>query len=53
MNVNGKRYRTIWLREDDDRVVRIINQQVLPFKFEVLDLRTVEDVRRARNLLRT
>jgi methylthioribose-1-phosphate isomerase len=47
MNVNGKRYRTIWLREDDNRVVQIINQQALPFKFEIMDLRTVEDMRRA------
>jgi methylthioribose-1-phosphate isomerase len=47
MNVNGKRYRTIWLKESDPSVVQIINQQVLPFKFEILDLRTVEDVRRA------
>jgi methylthioribose-1-phosphate isomerase len=47
MNVNGKHYRTIWLKEDDNRVVQIINQQVLPFQFEVLDLRTVEDIRKA------
>jgi methylthioribose-1-phosphate isomerase len=47
MNVNGKHYRTIWLKEDDNKVVRIINQQALPFQFEILDLRTVEDIRRA------
>jgi methylthioribose-1-phosphate isomerase len=47
MNVDGKHFRTIWLEERDKRVVRIINQQVLPFKFEILDLRSVEDMRRA------
>ncbi|AEF82749.1 S-methyl-5-thioribose-1-phosphate isomerase [Leadbettera azotonutricia] len=47
MNVNGKRYRTIWLKESDPSIVQIINQQVLPFKFEILDLKTVEDIRRA------
>ena len=45
MNVNGKHYRTIWL--NDDGSVRIINQVALPHCFELLDLRTVEDVRRA------
>jgi methylthioribose-1-phosphate isomerase len=47
MNVNGKHFRTIWLKESDPAVVRIINQQLLPFSFEILDLCTVEDVRRA------
>jgi methylthioribose-1-phosphate isomerase len=47
MNVNGQHYRTIWLREPEKRTVRIINQQALPHKFEILDLRTLEDVRRA------
>ncbi|MDR1400634.1 MAG: S-methyl-5-thioribose-1-phosphate isomerase [Treponema sp.] len=45
MNVNGKHYRTIWL--NDDGSVRIINQAALPHCFELLDLHTVEDVRRA------
>jgi methylthioribose-1-phosphate isomerase len=47
MNINGKHFRTIWLKDSDPKVVEIINQQVLPHKFEILDLRTVEDVRRA------
>jgi methylthioribose-1-phosphate isomerase len=45
MNVNGRHYRTIWLKEPG--IVQVINQQALPFRFEILDLRTVEDVRRA------
>ncbi|MDR2617862.1 MAG: S-methyl-5-thioribose-1-phosphate isomerase [Treponema sp.] len=47
MNVNGKHFRTIWLKESDPSTVQIINQQVLPFTFGILDLRTVEDVRKA------
>lgn len=45
MNVNGKHYRTIWLKEDDSSVVQVINQTNLPHKFEVLDLSSVEDFR--------
>jgi len=47
MNIEGRHYRTIWLKEPERRTVQIINQQALPFKFEVLDLNTVEDVCRA------
>jgi methylthioribose-1-phosphate isomerase len=47
MKVNGSHYRTIWRDEADPAVVRIINQRALPFAFEVLELRTVEDMRRA------
>ncbi|MDR1074302.1 MAG: S-methyl-5-thioribose-1-phosphate isomerase [Treponema sp.] len=47
MNINGRHYRTIWLKEDDKRVVQIINQLVLPHQFEILDLRTVADVQKA------
>jgi methylthioribose-1-phosphate isomerase len=47
MNVNGRHYRTIWLKETDSGVVQIINQQGLPHQFEILDLCTVEDIRRA------
>ena len=45
MKVNGKHYRTIWLEKPG--VVRIINQAALPFRFEFMDLHTVEDARRA------
>ncbi|MCL2808965.1 MAG: S-methyl-5-thioribose-1-phosphate isomerase [Treponema sp.] len=44
MNVNGCHYRTIWLKESDPKIVQIINQQALPFKFEILDLSTFNDV---------
>lgn len=44
MNINGKHYRTIWLKEDDKKVVQIIDQRLLPHKFVIKDLKTVDDV---------
>jgi methylthioribose-1-phosphate isomerase len=48
MKVNGRHFRTIWLKEGTGkRAVRIINQQVLPHQFEILDLCTAADIVRA------
>jgi methylthioribose-1-phosphate isomerase len=47
MNVNGKHYRTIWLKENDPTVVQIIDQRHLPHEFVVEDLTTVEAVAHA------
>ena len=44
MNIQGKHYRTIWLSEEDDKVVQVIDQRWLPHKFVVEDLKTVDDV---------
>jgi methylthioribose-1-phosphate isomerase len=44
MNVHGKRYRTIWEKEDDPTVVQIIDQRYLPHEFIVEDLVTVDDI---------
>jgi methylthioribose-1-phosphate isomerase len=46
MNVNGRHFRTIWLKDSDPETVVIINQQVLPHKFEILELRSPEDIRK-------
>ena len=40
---SNKNYRTIWLSESDDRIVRIINQLALPHCFETVDLECVEE----------
>ena len=42
MNVNGKHYRTIWLKEDDSTTIQIIDQRSLPRDFVIENLRTVE-----------
>lgn len=47
MNVHGKHYRTIWLKEDDPTVVQAIDQDVLPHVFRILDLITVDQVAHA------
>ncbi|MCK5919433.1 MAG: s-methyl-5-thioribose-1-phosphate isomerase, partial [Methylococcales bacterium] len=47
MKVDGKHYRTIWMKEDDPSVVQIIDQRHLPQKFVVENLRIVDGVARA------
>src|SRR5215472_8431252 len=42
MNINGKHYRTIWLN-DDGWSVEIIDQTRLPFVFETVILRDLDD----------
>jgi methylthioribose-1-phosphate isomerase len=44
MLVEGQHYRTIWLDQDDRRVVQIIDQRHLPYRFMVEDLTSVEEV---------
>ncbi|MCZ7544222.1 MAG: S-methyl-5-thioribose-1-phosphate isomerase [Anaerolineae bacterium] len=44
MKVDGKHYRTIWLKPDDERVVQIIDQRHLPHQFVIEDLTTVDQV---------
>ncbi len=47
MNVYGKHYRTIWLKEDNPQVVQIIEQRLLPHQFVIEDLANVDEVARA------
>jgi methylthioribose-1-phosphate isomerase len=47
MNVNGKHYRTIWVKEGDESVIQIIDQRNLPHEFIVEDLASVDDVAKA------
>jgi methylthioribose-1-phosphate isomerase len=44
MNVKGKHFETIWLKENDNSVVQIIDQSLLPFEFSVKSLRSADDV---------
>ncbi len=44
MLVGNRNYRTIWLDESDPSVVKVIDQQKLPFHFEIKELRSVEEV---------
>ncbi len=44
MKVNGQHYHTIWVKEGDDSIVQTIDQRVLPHQFEIVDLKTCDDV---------
>ncbi len=44
MRVNGKHYRSIWVKEDDKKVIRVIDQRYLPHRFVVEDLRSAGEV---------
>jgi methylthioribose-1-phosphate isomerase len=44
MLVGNKKYQSIWLDESDPSIVKVIDQQKLPFSFEIKDLRSVDDV---------
>ncbi len=44
MDVDGKHYRTIWLKENESNVVQIIDQRSLPHRFVIEDLTTVDEV---------
>ena len=44
MLVGDKNYQSIWLDESDPSVVRVIDQQKLPFFFEISELRSVDDI---------
>ena len=46
MKVDGKPYRTIWLGTDGT-TVQVIDQTLLPHRFAIRDLRTMEDAERA------
>lgn len=47
MRVDGKPYRTIWIKPGNPGVIQVIDQQKLPHAFSVRDLQTVEDFRKA------
>ena len=44
MNVAGQHFRTIWLKENDRRVVRLIDQRQLPHRFVIEEVATVEQM---------
>jgi methylthioribose-1-phosphate isomerase len=44
MRVNGQYYRTIWLKEDNPEIVRIIDQRYLPHQFVIEELTNVKQV---------
>lgn len=47
MKVDGKPYRTVWLKPGDETVVQVIDQRKLPHALEICDLLCWDDVRLA------
>ena len=44
MKIQGKHYKTIWLKEGSPEIIQVIDQRKLPFQFEIVDLTSVDDV---------
>jgi methylthioribose-1-phosphate isomerase len=44
MQIEGKYYQTIWVEDSTPEIIRVIDQQKLPFIFEIRDLFSVDDV---------
>lgn len=44
MNVNGKAFRTIWLKPDDEKIIQIIDERYLPHRFIIEDIETVDQM---------
>jgi methylthioribose-1-phosphate isomerase len=44
MLVKGKHFRTIWLKEGNDKIVQVIDQRFLPHKFVIKDLKSIAEV---------
>jgi len=44
MKIGNKSYQSIWIDESDPAIIRVIDQQRLPFFFETKELRSVDDV---------
>jgi methylthioribose-1-phosphate isomerase len=47
MKVNGKHYRTIWVKEDNPEIIQIIDQRSLPHGFIIEDLTHTNELARA------
>lgn len=43
MRIEGKNYHTIWVNQADKKIIQIIDQRLLPFRFEVVELKTDND----------
>jgi methylthioribose-1-phosphate isomerase len=44
MKVQGKNYRTIWIKEENEEVISIIDQRYLPHRFITEDLHSVSEM---------
>ena len=47
MKINGKHFRTIWPNPDNNRIIEVIDQRHLPYRFDIEKLTTAEDAHAA------
>ncbi|MGQ9818545.1 MAG: S-methyl-5-thioribose-1-phosphate isomerase [Candidatus Kapaibacteriales bacterium] len=43
MKINGKHYTTLWESDKEVNSISVINQKALPFKFEIIKLKSLKD----------
>ena len=43
MLINGKHKHTIWVNENDDRLIQVFDQRYLPHRVDVFDIRTADE----------
>ncbi len=43
MKINGKHEHTIWVNENDERLIQVFDQRYFPHKIEVFDIRTTDE----------
>ena len=44
MNVNGKHYRTIWIKPGDEKTIQVIDQRSLPHTFQIEEISSVDQI---------
>lgn len=44
MKIGNQNFQSIWLDESDPEIIRVIDQQKLPFFFEIKELRSVDEI---------
>jgi methylthioribose-1-phosphate isomerase len=44
MKIGGNHYQTIWFKEPSITTIQVIDQRKLPFLFEIIDLKTIDEV---------
>ena len=43
MKINNNYYHTIWVDEENPKIIKIIDQRFLPFEFKIQDLKTIQE----------
>jgi methylthioribose-1-phosphate isomerase len=43
MNINGKHHHTIWVNENNDKLIQVFDQRYFPHKIEVFDIATTDE----------